>query len=387
MLANARRLCEASYGTLWLREGDAFRPIALHGAVPAAFVEQLRREPLFRPDLGVPFARAARTRQAVHVADLREDQADLDREPLAVGSVELAGIRTLVAVPMLKQNEVVGVMTIYRQEVRPFTEKQIALVTNFASQAVIAIENARLLNELRESLEQQTATSEVLGVISSSPGELEPVFQAILANAALLCDASYGAMWLCAGDAFHAVALHGSLPSAFVEQVRRGVLRPAPDGPVPRAARTRQTIHVADLRADEVYLNCYPLAVANVELAGIRTLLVVPMLKENEVVGLISIYRREVRRFTEKQIALVTNFAKQAVIAIENARLLNELRDRTAELSESLEQQTATSEVLGVISSSPGRAGARVPGHARERDATLRGYVRHSVALRTRRVP
>src|SRR5262249_26568038 len=199
--------------------------------------------------------------------------------------------------------------------------------------------------ELSESLEREKATSQVLGIISSSPSDLEPVFDTILANATRLCEASYGALWLCEGDAFRAVALHGSLPSAFVEQVRRGVLRPAADGPVPRAARTRQTIHVADLRAEQVYVDRYPLAVAGVELAGIRTLLVVPMLKQSEVVGLISIYRREVRPFTDKQIALVTNFASQAVIAIENARLLKDLR-------ESLEQQTATAEVLKVISQS-----------------------------------
>jgi GAF domain-containing protein len=359
MLANATRLCEASYGILWLCEGDGFRAVALHGPVPTAFADQLRRAPVLHPGPATGLTRVANTRQTVHIADLRTDPSYLGRDPLQVAAVELGGVRTLVIVPMLKENQVVGVITIYRQEVRPFSDKQIALVTNFAAQAVIAIENARLMNELRdrttelsESLEQQTATSEVLGVISSSPGELEPVFQTMLSNAARLCDASYGAMWLCAGDAFHAVALHGSLPSAFVEQVRRGVLRPAPDGPVPRAARTRQTIHVADLRADEVYVNRYPLAVANVELAGIRTLLVVPMLKENEVVGLISIYRREVRPFTDKQIALVTNFASQAVIAIENARLLNALRERTSELSESLEQQTATADVLKAISRS-----------------------------------
>ena len=200
--------------------------------------------------------------------------------------------------------------------------------------------------ELSESLERETATSQVLGIISGSPTDLNAVFETILANATRLCDASYGTLWLSEGAAFRAVALHGPLPSTYVEQLRRGVLRPGPDGPVPRAARTRQTVHVADFRAEQAYVDRHPLAVASAELAGIRTLLVVPMLKQSEVVGLISIYRQKVRPFTDKQIAVVQNFAAQAVIAIENARLLNELR-------ESLEQQTATSEVRGVISSSP----------------------------------
>jgi GAF domain-containing protein len=348
ILANATRLCEASYGTLWLCEGDAIRVVARHGAVPAAYAD-LQSRFMTRLDAGVPVARAAKTRQPVHIADLRAEQAYLDRDPLAVSSVEIGGVRTLIAVPMLKEDELVGAISIFRREVRPFTDKQIALVTSFASQAVIAIENARLLNELRdrtaelsESLEQQTATSEVLGVISRSPGELEPVFQAMLANATRLCEASYGTLWLCEGDAFRVVALHGAVPEAYAAELRRGA---TPRLFVARAARTRQTVHVADLRAEQTYLDRDPLSVAAVELAGIRTLLVVPMLKLNEMVGVISIYRREVRPFTDKQIALVTSFASQAVIAIENARLLNELR-------ESLEQQTATADVLKVISRS-----------------------------------
>src|SRR5262249_3319387 len=191
ILTNATRLCEASYGTLWLCEGDAFRCAALHGALPAAFAAQWQRSVL-RPGPETGLARVAKTLRTVHISDLRKEQSYLDRDPLQVAAVELAGIRTLIAVPMLKEQALIGVISIYRQEGRPFTDKQIALVTSFASQAVIAIENARLMSELRESLEQQTATSEVLRVISSSPGALEPVFDAMLANAVRICEAKFG---------------------------------------------------------------------------------------------------------------------------------------------------------------------------------------------------
>jgi GAF domain-containing protein len=344
ILANATRLCEASYGTLWLCEGDAFRRAALHGALPAAFVEG--RGSLFRPGPGVPVVRAARTLQTVHVDDFRAEQAYLDRDPRAVAAVELGGIRTLLAVPMLKENKPVGVISIYRQEVRPFTERQIALITSFARQAVIAIENARLVNELRESLEQQSAASEVLGVISTSPGELGPVFQAMLANATRLCGANFGILFRYDGNVFHAVALQDVAP-AHAEYLRREPPRPRSGNALSRLLQVKQPVHIPDLSAEPAYAKREPSRVAIVELAGARTFLAVPMLKDDELIGAIGIYRQEVRPFTDKQIALVANFASQAVIAIENARLLSELR-------ESLEQQTATSEVLGVISSSPG---------------------------------
>ena len=283
------------------------------------------------------------------------------------GIVTLGGARTLVTVPMLKDNELVGMIAIYRQEVRPFSEKQIELLQNFAAQAVIAIENARLLNELRqrtdelsqrtddlsEALEQQTATSEVLRVISSSPGELEPVFQTMLENATHICEAKFGMLFRLEDGAMRPVASLG-LPEPLMEFFKHGPHRPSEHAPIMRVARTKQAVHVLDFTKERAYLEGSPVAVAGVELGGIRTNLLVPLLKDNELIGAFAIYRQEVRPFADKQIDLLKNFAAQAVIAIENARLLSELRQRTTDLTESLEQQTATSDVLRVISTSPG---------------------------------
>src|SRR5262245_52863321 len=252
-------------------------------------------------------------------------------------------------------------LVLMRGFIEAFTDKQIELVETFAAQAVIAIENTRLLNELRqrtddlsESLEQQTATSEVLKVVSSSPGKLEPVFDAMLANATRICGSRFGVLYLRDGDAFRAVATTRDAPPAYVEARRREpVIRPGPGTTISRAAATRQPVQVADIRVEPAYTND-PARFAILNLAGARTLIAVPMVKDNELIGVIGIYRQEVQPFTNKQIELVQNFAAQAVIAIENTRLLNELRQRTDDLSESLEQQTATSEVLKVVSSSPG---------------------------------
>src|SRR5258707_12371483 len=243
---------------------------------------------------------------------------------------------------MLKTNELVGAFFIYRTEVRPFANKQIELVRNFAAQAVIAIENTRLLNELRESLEQQTATSEVLQVISTSSGELEPVFETILANAVRICEATFGNMYLRDGEVFRIAAAHNT-PPPLLEHRRRVPLQ-RPTSAFGRMVRTKEVVHVADLLADPMYAEREPEVVTGVEFGGIRTVLIVPMLKEKDLIGALTIYRQEVRPFNDKQIDLVKNFANQAVIAIENTRLLNELR-------ESLQQQSATPEELGVISS------------------------------------
>src|SRR5262249_32329167 len=520
MLGNAVRICDAKFGSLYLREGHGFRAVSIHNA-PAAYAEA--RANVVHPPVDTSLGQAARTKQAAQVADAKQTKGYLEGNPFTVSAVDAGGYRTVLTVPMLKEGELIGAISIYRQEVRPFGDKQNQLVPRFSQSAVIALENTRLLNELRESLqrqaatadvlkvisrstfdlqtvfdtlvesaarlcradkaniarlegdnikymaaygfqpdfmdymlslglkvdrgsisgraiieggiihvhdvladpefslfesqkrgnfrtalgvpllregtpigvmflsrptvdpftqqeidlvatfadqaviaienvrlfeaeqqrtrelseslEQQTATSEVLRVISSSPGELDPVFEAMLANATRLCEASYGALWLTEGDGFRAVALHGALPPAYREQLLGAVFRPGSDTPIFRAAQDRAAVQIADLRASRAYREADPLPVAAVGVAGIRTLVAVPMLKEDADVGKITIYRQEVRPFTEKQIELLNNFAKQALIAIENTRLLNELR-------ESLQQQTATADVLKVISRS-----------------------------------
>jgi len=348
MLENATRICDASFGNLLLYESETFRRVALHNA-PPAWAADWRQDPrIYRHQTGIPY-RVADTKEVLHIADLVVESPD---ERL----IRLAGARTLLVVPMLKESELVGAIGIYRQEVRPFTAKQIELLKNFAAQAVIAIENTRLLNELRqrtddltESLEQQTATSEVLKVISSSPGELEPVFQIMLENATRICEAKFGVLVLSDGTGFRAGAMHNP-PVALIEAWRSEPLyRPPPQTAIGRMARDKQSVHIADTLAVPGYFDVPP-GLSQPRTAGrggARTIVAVPMLHEGELIGGIVIYRLEARPFTDKQIELVTNFAAQAVIAFENARLLNELR-------ESLAQQTATSEVLKIISSSPG---------------------------------
>jgi GAF domain-containing protein len=344
MLENAVRICEAKFGSLFRFDGEAFHAVATIHSTPQAHAE-VRRRPLVVRDVhpDTPIARMARTKE-VQVADMRQAQCYIERDPQIRALADIMAVRTLLAVPMLKEDELVGACVIYRQEVRPFTDKQIALVQNFAAQAVIAIENTRLLNELRESLQQQTATADVLGVISTSPGELEPVFEAMLENATRICGAKFGTLYLSEGGSFRAAAMHNA-PPAYAEARRRALIHPHPGTGLWRAATTKQISQIADITTIQPYVERHPFLIEAVELDGYRTVLDVPMLKEGELVGVVSIFRQEVSPFTEKQIGLVQNFANQAVIAIENTRLLNELR-------ESLQQQTATADVLQVISRS-----------------------------------
>ena len=349
MLENATRICDTKFAQLFAYADGMFRMLSGQN-IPPEMAEFQRHPRVWGSDTA--FGRLARDKQTVHVLDTLADSMSANSDVGRQMSIK-SGVRTLLAVPMIKDNELVGAFCIYRSEVQSFTDKQIALVTNFAAQAVIAIENARLLNELRESLQQQTATSEVLSAISSSGGELESVFNSMLKNATRICEAKFGAMYFREGDDFRTVAMHGA-PQALVDARLHKLRHPGPNTALGRTVQTKDAVQIEDIAADQAYTERDPQRVAAVELGGVRTLLSVPLLKDDEVIGAISIYRDVVRLFADKQIELVKNFAAQAVIAIENARLLNELRQRTTDLTESLEQQTATSEVLKVISSSPG---------------------------------
>jgi signal transduction histidine kinase len=338
MLESAVRICEASFGNLLLYDGAAFRHVALHNAPPAWAAKQ-QSDPLVSRK--APIYQLVDTKQVLHIDDMAVEYPDRD-------IAKLAGARTVLTVPLLQDDLLIGAIGIYRQEVRPFTDKQVELVQSFAAQAVIAIENTRLLNELRqrtddlsEALEQQTATSEVLQVISSSPGELTPVFEAMLSNATRICEANMGALYLYDGEAFRAGAFHNA-PPAFVEERSRGPIRPRPQSraPLARIGRTKQVIHVVDLTAEQAYIERDPITVATVELGGFRTVVWVPMLKESDLIGVFAIYRQEVRQFTDKQIALLTNFATQAVIAIENARLFDEIQDKNRQLQQASEYKS-----------------------------------------------
>src|SRR5215467_15084292 len=279
LLGNATRLCVADFGFMFQYHDCAFRLMAQRGA-DQAYVEYMQREPL-HPGPKTLLGRIAKLKAPVQIEDLAGSQGYLDRDPLVTVAVEQGGVRTLFGVPMIRKKELIGTIVLYRTEVRAFTDKQIDLLQNFAAQGVIAIENTRLLNELRqrtddlsEALEQQTATAEVLKVISSSPGELEPVFDAMLANATRLCEAKFGVMNLCEGDALRIVAMHG-VPPTVAEKLQIGPRHPSPNTALGRVARTRETVHVADAFTEPGFFETPPgfdepqLSL----LAGARTLL------------------------------------------------------------------------------------------------------------------
>jgi signal transduction histidine kinase/prephenate dehydratase len=342
MLDKATRLCQAGFGILWIYEGERFYAAALHG-VPAAFAKFLS-VPIELAD-SAALSDIARGHSYVHVADLAAS-ASHRQSPLRRATVDLGGARTGLAVPLVKDDAVLGIFVIYRQEVRPFTDKQIALLQNFAAQAVIAMENTRLITETREALQQQTATAEVLQVINSSPGNLAPVFDAMLERAMRLCEGSFAQLDIYDGKCFQTVAMR-NVPTRLAEFRTQSPPSYGPDTIPARLIAGELVVHVPDLKAEAAYRDDEPNRRAVVDLGGARAALAVPLRKDDALLGEFTVYRQEVRPFTDKQVALLQNFAGQAVIAMENARLLTETR-------EALEQQTATAEVLGVINSSPG---------------------------------
>ena len=351
MLENAVRICGAKFGNLWLYDGELFRIGATYGA-PPAYVEYLRRAGPFRADARVGIGRLAQTRQTYQVADVAAQPTHNDK--LRVATIDLAGARTVLGVPMLKDGKVVGSIVIYRREVQPFTEKQVALVENFAAQAVIAIENTRLLNELRqrtadltESLEQQTATAEVLGVISRSKFELQPILQSVVDTAMRLCRADQAIIYRPQSGMYRFAAGHSTVPE-YLEIEKQTTIVPGHGTVVGRAALTRQVARVDDPLADPLYEKK-----DDARVGGVRSMIGVPLMREGEPIGVIALARNRVEPFTDHEIELVTTFADQAVIAIENVRLFEAEQQRTRELTELLQQQSATADVLKVISRSP----------------------------------
>ena len=347
ILQSASRICEAKFGNLFLFENGNFCAVAVHG--DPNYEEYWRRDPalIIRDDPLLPAARLAGTKQVIHVPDMSKDQSYLSGNFRIVALVERAGARTFLAVPMLKDGELVGAIMIYRQEVRPFTDTQIALVENFAAQAVIAIENTRLLSELRESLQQQTATADVLKVISRSTFDLQTVLETLTQSAAKLCQAEMASITRQQGTAYYHATAHG-FPPEITEFFKSTPHEPGRGSVIGRTVLERRAVHVPDVTVDAEY------AMTEMqEKVRFRTALGIPLLREGQPIGVITLLRTTVHPFNEREIELATTFADQAVIAIENVRLFDEVQARTHELTKSLEYQTATSDVLNVISRSP----------------------------------
>jgi signal transduction histidine kinase len=337
MLASATQTCEAKFGILYRIEGDSARIISTLG-IPPALAEYLKRGP-HRPPLNrlsplTPMGRVSQSRQLVHIPDYRTDQSYLDRDPMVVAAIELGGIRTLLVVPMIKNDALMGAIVIFRQEVRPFTDKQIELVQNFTNQAVIAIENTRLLNELRESLQQQTATANVLKIISHSTFDLKAVLNTLVESAARLCETEMAAIPRLTGSDLRHFASYGYTPD-FQEFLERHPIVPGRGTATGRAALEGKTVHIPDVLADPEYT----LTEAQ-KLAGYRSLLAVPLMREGGPVGVLVMARIAQRPFTPKQIELASTFADQAVIAIENVRLFDEIQEKNRQLQQASEHKS-----------------------------------------------
>jgi class 3 adenylate cyclase len=330
MLEYAVRICDATFGSIYRWDGEALHLLATHNT-PPAFTEVIRRSP-FRPSSQSPPGRMIAEKTVVQVADVKAEPAHI-RDPVAVAAVTLGGVRTNLSVPLLHKGEMIGAFFLSRQEVRPFTDKQIDLVKNFAAQAVIAIENARLLNELRQrtgeletSLEYQTATSDVLKVISSSVFDLQKILEFVAETAARLCAAKQVAIYLLENQVYRFTIGFGLAP-AYREIEKRQALVPGPETLVGRVALSGEAVHILDALSDPQYG-----PKDDIRASGVRTILGVPLTREGKVVGVITAAHEPILPFSSEQIELVRTFADQAVIAIENARLLRELRERTEQV-------------------------------------------------------